>query len=84
MITSTLRAVGGSVMMAIPKTLLDGLGLEANEKVQLSIEGNRLIVEPRPQPKYKLADLLAECDPSAAPHKDKDWDEAPPVGREVL
>jgi antitoxin ChpS len=85
MLTSTLRNVGGSVMMAIPKSLLEGLGLAANAKVALSVDHGRLIVEPRPKPKYTLSELMAQCDPSA-PESDqeREWQELDPVGHEVL
>ena len=85
MLTSTLRNVGGSVMMAIPKSVLDGLGLAANTKVGLSIEQGRLVVEARPRPKYTLAELLAQCDPTAPEaEQDEAWETMEPVGREVL
>lgn len=85
MVTSTLRNVGGSVMMTIPKPILEGLGLSANEKVALTISEGRLIVEARPRPKYALSELLAQCD-SSAPQRDdlKEWDETAPVGREII
>ena len=34
--------------------------------------------------KYKLAELLAECDPSAPPPRLDGWDEMVPVGKEIL
>jgi antitoxin ChpS len=80
MTTSTLRNVGGSVMMTIPKPLLDGLGLAANEKVTLHIVDGKLVVEPRSRPRYTLAALLAE----GTPVQDQDWDEAPATGREEI
>ncbi len=84
MLTSMLRNVGGSVMMAIPKSLLEGLGLAANTKVALSVDHGRLIVEPRPKPKYTLAELLAQCDPSAPENaEEQEWQEMEPVGREA-
>ena len=84
MITSTLRNVGGSVMLAVPKTLLDALGLSANTKVALSVDGGRLVVEKRPKPKYTLAELLAECDPDAPENPDeREWQEMEPAGREA-
>ncbi len=80
-----LRAVGGSVMVAIPKALLDALGLSANRKVGLSVEGTRLIIEPMPKRRYALDELVAECDPSAAlSDEDQQWLDAPTVGREAL
>jgi antitoxin ChpS len=80
MLISTLRNVGGSVMVAIPKSLLEGLGLAANEKVALRIDQGHLVIEPRPKPRYVLADLIAQCDLTS----DDDWDQATPVGREVI
>jgi antitoxin ChpS len=85
MLTSTLRSVGGSVMMAIPKPVLDALGLAANDKVVLHIEAGRLTVEARPRPAYALAELIAQCD-ADAPARDEDhaWHAAERVGREIL
>jgi len=84
MLTSTLRNVGGSVMMAIPKSLLEGLGLAANTKVGLSLDQGRLVVEARPKPKYTLAELLAQCEPVAPMSAEEQaWQEMEPVGREA-
>jgi antitoxin ChpS len=80
MLTSTLRNVGGSVMVAIPKSLLEGLGLAANEKVALRIDQGNLVIEPRPKPRYVLADLIAQCDLTS----DDEWDHAASVGREDI
>ncbi len=85
MLTSTLRTVGGSVMMTIPKAVLDVLGLGVNDKVALHVDGGRLLVEPRSRPKYALAELLAQCDASADPSDGLSaWDAAEPVGREAI
>ena len=86
MLTSTLRTVGGSVMMTIPKALLDVLGLGANDKVALRIdEAGRLLIEAKPRPKYALAELLAQCDVNAEPTAElSEWDAAKTVGREVI
>lgn len=85
MLTSTLRSVGGSVMLTIPKAVLDVLGVGANDKVTLHVDGGRLLVEAPARPKYALADLLAQCDANAAPSDEiVEWDAAEPVGREVL
>ena len=85
MLTATLRNVGGSVMMAIPKSVLEGLGLAANTKVALSIDRGRLIVEARSKPKYTLSELLEQCDPAAPENEDQQaWEDSGPVGRETL
>lgn len=81
---ATLRTVGGSVMMAIPKAILEALGLSANEKVGLSIADGRLVVEPTRRPRYSLADLVAQCDPAApAGDEEREWMNLEPVGDEV-
>jgi antitoxin ChpS len=84
MLISTLRTVGGSVMLAIPKSVLDGLGLTANEKVELRLDEGRLVIEPRRRPKYTLEELVAQCDPSQLSGEMLEWDAAEPVGSEML
>ena len=85
MFTTTLRAVGGSVMFAIPKAMLEGLGLHANQQVDVSLSDGRMIVEPKVRPRYTLAELLAQCDfDQPMTDEEKEWLDAPPVGREVL
>jgi len=83
--TAKLRAVGGSVMFAIPKPILEGLGLRPNQQVDVAIEGGRLVVEPRRRPRYTLDELLSQCDfdqPVSA--EEREWLDAPAVGREVI
>jgi antitoxin ChpS len=82
---TTLRAVGGSIAMTIPKTIVDELGLRADGKVEVVVEDGRMIMRPSARPRYKLEDLLARCDPSAQRDPDLDaWLNAPSVGNEVL
>jgi antitoxin ChpS len=85
MLLTTLRTVGGSVMFAIPKSILEGLGLSANTQVGLSVSEGRLIVEPHPRPRYTLAELMDQCDLSApVTEEDRAWLDAVPVGREII
>jgi antitoxin ChpS len=82
---ATLRTVGGSTMVAIPKALLEALGLAADTKVALRIDQGRLVIEPQPKPKYSLDELLAKCDATApASNEDGLWEAANPVDREVI
>ena len=82
---SSLRTVGGSVMLAIPKAVLASLNLSPNTKVDLSVDNGRLIVEPRTRPRYTLAELVAQCDPDAPFDATlDDWRTTPPEGREAL
>ena len=83
--TTNLRKVGGSVMLAVPPAVLDMLHLRAGATVALVVDSGRLIVEPQPRRRYTLDELLAQCDPTAElTQEDREWLDAPPVGRELL
>ncbi|HEX5325491.1 MAG TPA: antitoxin [Acetobacteraceae bacterium] len=83
--TTNLRKVGGSVMLAVPPALLDVLHLGAGAQVGLTIDNGRLVVEPHPRPRYSLAGLLAASDYSQPlTPQEREWVDAPPVGRELL
>ncbi len=82
---TNLRKVGGSVMLAVPPALLELLHLKAGAQVGVAVDGGRLIVEASPRPRYSLAELLAASDFSEAPSaEDREWFDAPAVGKEIL
>jgi antitoxin ChpS len=88
--TTTLRKVGGSVMLAVPPALLDILHLQPGAKVGLAIENGRLVVEPHQRNRYTLEELLAQCDRKArrakgiAGKQEQEWLNSQPVGGEIL
>jgi antitoxin ChpS len=83
--TSSLRKVGGSVMLAVPSALLNRLQLKAGATVALDVEDGRLVVRARPRPRYTLEELLAASDDSEAiAAEEQEWIDAPAVGRELL
>lgn len=83
--TATLRTVGGSVMMAIPKALLETLGVSANAKLDLTVEEGKLVAVPRKRPKYTLDELIAEWDPwPERTVEEQEWLDSPPVGKEII
>ncbi len=83
--TTNLRKVGGSVMLAVPPALLDVLHLSAGAKVGLSVDNGRIVVEPATRPRYTMAELLAASDYSQPqPPEEREWVDAPAVGRELL
>lgn len=85
MLLTTLRTVGGSVMFAIPKPILEGLGLAPNTQVGLSVSDGRLIVEPLRRPRYTLAELISQCDLSAPmTEESRAWLDAEPADREII
>jgi antitoxin ChpS len=85
MLTATLRNVDGSVViMAISEAVVEGLGLAANTRAILSIDRDRFVIQVQHKPRYTLAELLDQCDPSAPePEEDRSWQNLDPVGREI-
>lgn len=81
--TATLRTVGGSVVMAIPKRLLELVNLQTGSQVNIDIQHGNLIVAPLKRKRYTLGELLAQCDntrPLSA--QESEWLDAPAVGLE--
>jgi len=83
--TTQLRKVGGSVMLAIPKPVLEALDLGPDTPVGLSVRAGRLVVEPRARKRYSLGELLAQCRPRARhPKQDRAWTDGARAGREII
>ena len=83
--TTSLRKVGGSIMLAVPPALLDLLKLRAGAKVNIGVEHGRLVVAPRARPSYSLDELLAQCDKTdTLSSEERAWLDAGPVGNELL
>jgi antitoxin ChpS len=81
---STLRNIDGAIMVEVPPALLDQLHLDAGSSVAIAVEGSQLVLKPR-RPKYKLADLLAQCDYSLPmSEEEREWIDAPRAGRELI
>lgn len=83
--TTNLRKVGGSVMMAVPPTILDMLHIRAGATVALTVDNGRLVVDPHPRPRYTLEELLALCDNRENRTKeDETWLSGNNFGEEVV
>jgi antitoxin ChpS len=83
--TTHLRKVGGSVMLALPPAILDLLHLQAGASVGLAVDGGRLVVDPMPRKRYRLDELLAQCDADAeVSAEDRAWIDDAPVGCELF
>lgn len=82
--TTHITPVGGNVFA--------DLGFAPDEAARLLAESRRKIAEELSKKecdgaqrrKYKLVELLAECDPSAPLPRVDGWDEMKPVGKEIL
>ncbi len=86
MATVTLRNLGGSTVMVVPKKILNLVHLNAGSQVELNVENGRLIIEPTKRPRYTLTELLSRGRPKdlAPKRRDRSWLENGPVGRELL
>lgn len=83
MYLTNLRKVGGSIMLAVPPAILDLLHLQAGTTVALDIDDGRLVIERRKRPRYTLGELLAASDYSVPqPPEEREWIDAPSIGRE--
>lgn len=83
--TTKLRKVGGSIMLAIPPTVLEMLHLHPGAEVGLTIDAGHLVVDPHTRPNYTLDELLAQCDSQAdITAEDRAWLDDEPTGRELI
>jgi antitoxin ChpS len=81
---TTLRKVGGSIMLSVPPALLELLELTAGSSVGISVNEGRLVIEPQKK-RYTLDELLAQCDANAPINETaREWLDAPLVGREEI
>ncbi len=76
----SIQKWGNSAAIRLPAALLNQIGASI---------GNALEIDPAflkvAKPKYKLADLLAQCDKNAPPPADlAAWENTTPVGNEVI
>lgn len=83
----TLRRAGGSLVLTIPKTLARALGLSEGGRIGVSIADGKLLADPSASepPRYRLADLVAQCDPAALlSDEDERWLGDRPAGGERI
>jgi antitoxin ChpS len=78
-----LRKYGNSTVAVLPPGVLRDLGIKAGQSMRLETTADgRIMLSPKRR--YKLADLLAQCDPKAPPPADLVlWEAARPAGQEV-
>lgn len=80
--TATLRSLGGSVAVTLPKAMLTPLGLGVGSQVDLFLDEHGIKLVPEKRKKYTLDQLLAMQ--NDVPFLiDKEWDAMPAVGNEV-
>ena len=80
MSTVTLSKWGNGQGVLIPKRFCEQLGLKTGDKVSISADRTRIIIE-RPEENYTLAARMRNWDGKGEPVRDYDWGK--PVGREM-
>ena len=83
--TTNLRKVGGSVMLTVPPMFLEQLHLQAGACVSLAVSDGQLVVNPKPRPRYNMAELLAVSEYANPKTKEEnEWVQGAAVGGELL
>lgn len=59
--TAALRKLGGSIVIAIPKRIVELVHLKIGSKVNIDVQEGKLIVEPQKSPYYTLSELMGSC-----------------------
>jgi antitoxin component of MazEF toxin-antitoxin module len=73
---------GNSAAVRLPSVMLAQLGAKVGDAFEVDVSANAAVLRVA-RPHYKLADLLAACDPGAPPPDIDWWDHARPAGQEV-
>ena len=82
----TLKKYGNSTVAVMPPMVLKALQISAGQEMTLDTtsDGKIVLSKVSQPPKYKLEDLIAQCDLSAPQPDDMaKWDSITPVGNEV-
>jgi len=85
MYTSTYEEDGDLLTLTVTPELKERLQLRKGQLVELEVEDNHLVVRQQRRKKYTLQELLDQCDFSIPPSpEDREWIDAPAVGREII
>jgi len=79
-----IRQSGGANIISIPKVILRTLALDAGASLDLSIEGNKIILTPIKE--SLTLEAILEGSPKAAlrlTEEDLEWLNSPSVGKEI-
>ena len=83
--TSTLRQSGGSIIVSLPKPILDQLGLKADTPVDIEVVDDKIVIARRSPGRIGLEARLALCDfTQGVSAEEREWIDAPAVGDEAI
>ena len=78
---SVIRKWGNSPALRLPVSAMSAARLELDQKVQVTVEEGRIIIEPLGRVEYSLAQLVAGITPKNS-HNEVSF--GAPVGKETL
>jgi antitoxin ChpS len=82
--TTKLLKVGDSVMLSIPPSILERLHLQVGTTISIDVERDTLVLKPQTRKQYTLDKLLEKSDYSQPlSQEEREWIDAPPIGREL-
>lgn len=77
-----IKKWGNSAGICLPTLMLSQLGAKIGDAFEVKVS-KKTVTFRLAKPRYKLADLLAECDTTAEPPNLNAWDKSDPIGQEV-
>lgn len=83
--TSVIRQSGGAKIISLPKAILSSLNLDIGSTLELTIQNNQIVLNPV-NTELTLEELLAGSpkEALALTDEDREWLNAPAVGKEIL
>ena len=79
-----LRKSGGAVIVTIPKAYLDRIGLTVDASVQMEMIDDTIVIARPRSGQIGLAARLALCKGGAISAEEREWFDAPRVGKEAI
>jgi len=79
---ATVQKLGDTLVLVVPPELQQEMQLAEGTKLEMQADQGKLVVRRR---KYTLQELLDQCDFSIPmTDEEREWIDAPAVGREVI
>ena len=79
---ATVQKLGDTLVLVVPPELQQEMQLAEGTKLEMQADQGKLIVRRR---KYTLQELLDQCDFSIPmTDEEREWIDAPAVGREII
>ena len=83
--TTRLKELNGSSILTLPPIVSEALHLQVGAVLDMSVDGDHIVIRPKPKLTYNLDDLLAQCnfDLPITP-EEREWLDSKPIGLEEI